>query len=130
MAVVNRDPSLYAPEHEAPGDWEEYRDDVVRRAMTVAGSRSDEVQERLARAGVSAADVGGVADLGPIPVLPKDDLPALQAERPPFGGMLAVSVKELRRIYRSPGPISDPEGQGERLLARGSCGLGRGVPPG
>ena len=44
-------------------------------------------------------------------MLAKDDLPELQVTDPPFGGLLAVDVGELRRIYRSPGPINDPEGR-------------------
>ena len=61
---------------------------------------------------MSAEDVAGVADLRAIPVLAKDDLPALQAADPPFGGMLAVAAGSLARIYRSPGPINDPQGTG------------------
>ncbi len=57
-------------------------------------------------------DIGGVADLQAIPVLPKDDLPALQAADPPFGGMLAAPLASLARVHRSPGPINDPEGPG------------------
>ena len=62
---------------------------------------------------MSARDVAGVADLQAIPVLAKDDLPALQAADPPFGGMLAVAAGSLARIYRSPGPINDPQGAGD-----------------
>jgi len=47
-----------------------------------------------------------------IPVLSKDSLPDLQAASPPFGGMLAVPVRDLKRIFTSPGPIRDPQGQG------------------
>ncbi len=85
-------------------------DAVVRRAVRWGAAHSREIAGRLARAGVSAEKVQGVADLAPIPVLPKDDLPALQAADPPFGGMVTVPVASLRRIFRSPGPINDPQG--------------------
>ena len=62
---------------------------------------------------MSARDVAGVADLRAIPVLAKDDLPILQAADPPFGGMLAAAPGSLARIYRSPGPINDPQGPGD-----------------
>ncbi len=77
---------------------------------------------------MSAGDVAGVADLRAIPVLAKDDLPTLQAADPPFGGMLAVAAGPLARIFRSPGPISDPQGTGDdfwrfatALRAAGFC---------
>lgn len=82
-------------------------------AVRHGAEHGPEIARRLARAGVSAEDVHGVADLGGIPVLAKDDLPALQAADPPFGGMLAVPVASLRRVFRSPGPINDPQGDRE-----------------
>ena len=82
-------------------------------AVGHGAAHSPEIARRLAGAGVSAEDVRGVADLAGIPVLAKDDLPALQAADPPFGGMLAVPVASLRRVFRSPGPINDPQGDQE-----------------
>lgn len=90
--------------------WEAAQDQLAAEAVAYGAERSREVRGRLERAGVSPSDVTGVAGLAPIPVLAKDDLPSLQAADPPFGGMLAVPVGALRRIYRSPGPIMDPEG--------------------
>lgn len=83
--------------------------DAVRHGAV----HSPEIAQRLAGAGVSAEDVQGVADLARIPVLAKDDLPGLQAADPPFGGMLGVPVASLRRVFRSPGPINDPQGDSE-----------------
>ena len=74
---------------------------------------SAEVAQRMADAGVDADSIQGVSDLASLPVLSKDDLPDLQAASPPFGGMLAVPVRELTRIFTSPGPILDPQGSGE-----------------
>ncbi len=101
---------FYDPDREAPADWDAVQDRLALLALRYGAMRSREIQGRLAAAGVSPGDVASVADLAPIPVLPKDDLPALQAANPPFGGMLAVPPGSLRRIYRSPGPINDPEG--------------------
>jgi len=66
-------------------------------------------QKRLAAAGVTPADIQGVDDLARIPVLRKDDLIELQKQDPPFGGMLAVPISALRRVFQSPGPINEPE---------------------
>ncbi len=91
-------------------DWDAYQDDLVRRAVKYASEKSAEVAGRLAGAGVEAHSIRGLSDLASVPVLSKDSLPDLQAASPPFGGMLAVPVDDLKRIYTSPGPILDPEG--------------------
>jgi phenylacetate-CoA ligase len=64
---------------------------------------------RLEAAGLRAADVRSEADLERIPVLRKDDLIELQAQEPPFGGLLAVEIGALKRVFQSPGPIYEPE---------------------
>ncbi|MXY29780.1 MAG: phenylacetate--CoA ligase, partial [Gammaproteobacteria bacterium] len=94
-------------------DWDALQDRLAARAVAYGAEHSTEIGRRLAGAGMSPGDVAGVADLQAIPVLAKDDLPALQAADPPFGGMLTVAAGSLARIYRSPGPISDPQGTGD-----------------
>jgi len=48
-----------------------------------------------------------------IPITRKDDVPALQAADPPFGGLLGVETGKLARVFASPGPILDPQGDVE-----------------
>lgn len=112
-AARSPDPALYDPDSEAPADWGAAQDELAARAVRHGAEHSREIGRRLAEAGVAADEVTGVSDLARIPVLDKDDLPVLQAGDPPFGGMLAVPPGSLRRIYRSPGPINDPEGDTE-----------------
>ncbi|MFN3461340.1 MAG: phenylacetate--CoA ligase family protein [Oceanibaculum sp.] len=50
--------------------------------------------------------------LAALPVTRKGDLIALQRDNPPFGGLNARRPNMLARIFMSPGPIYDPEGQG------------------
>jgi len=57
-------------------------------------------------------DLRSFADLPRFPILRKSDLPQLQAADPPFGGLLAVPVERLKRLFASPGPIYEPEGEG------------------
>ncbi len=64
---------------------------------------------RLKDAGLSPADIRSEADLSRLPVLRKDDLLDLQAQEPPFGGLLAVDIGALKRVFQSPGPIYEPE---------------------
>ncbi|HET9595002.1 MAG TPA: AMP-binding protein [Anaeromyxobacteraceae bacterium] len=86
---------------------------AVSTIVQHAAARSSAFQERLAGAGVAAREVRGLDDLPRIPVLRKDDLPELQASSPPFGDLLGVPRERLARIFASPGPIYDPQGEGD-----------------
>ncbi len=66
-------------------------------------------RQRMDKASLTPADLQTVADLSRLPVLRKDDLLALQQQDPPFGGLLAVPISQLRRVFQSPGPINEPE---------------------
>jgi phenylacetate-CoA ligase len=50
------------------------------------------------------------AALARLPVTRKSDLLALQKASPPFAGMTAVKLSQLGRVFASPGPIYDPQG--------------------
>lgn len=65
-------------------------------------------RRRMQSAGLTPADLHSSDDLEKLPVLRKDDLIDLQRQDPPFGGMLAVDITELRRVFQSPGPINEP----------------------
>ncbi len=111
MAVMSR--KFYDPEYEAHPDWSALQDEFAATAVKYGNERTREVYKRLRSVNVWAEDIKGVADLATIPVLQKDDVPELQAARPPFGGMLSFRAGTLKRIYRSPGPINDPQGDWE-----------------
>ena len=117
----------------APGDWSVLQDQLAARAVRYGARRSREIGQRLTRARVRPAEVGGVADLRAIPVLAKDELPTLQAADPPFAGMLGVSPGSLAGVFRSPGPISDPQGTGPDFWRLGTAleaaGFGPGAAP-
>jgi phenylacetate-CoA ligase len=63
-------------------------------------------------AGVDPAAVTDRAALAKLPVTRKSDLVVLQKTERPFGGLNALPVAKLGKIFVSPGPIYDPEGQG------------------
>ncbi|RJG07476.1 phenylacetate--CoA ligase family protein [Noviherbaspirillum cavernae] len=88
------------------------RDLMQRLPQLVAHAQVAPGWSRLL-AGVDAADVRSRAALAQLPVTRKSDLHALQQEDPPFGGLTATPVQQLRRLFMSPGPIFDPEGRGE-----------------
>ncbi len=65
--------------------------------------------ERLS--GVDPASVTSRAALTRLPVLRKSELPALHKAAPPFGGFVANPAGSFARLFTSPGPIFEPEGQ-------------------
>ncbi|MCR9255570.1 MAG: AMP-binding protein [Alphaproteobacteria bacterium] len=61
--------------------------------------------------GIAPEDIAGLDDLRKIPVTRKTDLMDLQSPGAPFGGMNATAVRDLAKIFLSPGPIADAEGR-------------------
>ena len=66
------------------------------------------------------------AALSKLPVLRKGDLKALQEAHPPFGELTTKPNGKLSRLFMSPGPIFDPESQGDDpwRVARGLFAAG------
>jgi len=62
-------------------------------------------------AGIDPKSVTSRAALAKLPVLRKSSLPALQKETPPFGGFNVTPPGRAKRLFMSPGPIFEPEGQ-------------------
>jgi phenylacetate-CoA ligase len=63
--------------------------------------------------GVNPSKIKTRAALAALPVTRKSDLPALQTELPPLGGLNATPLEKLAKLFISPGPIYDPEGRGK-----------------
>ncbi|MGO0121992.1 phenylacetate--CoA ligase family protein [Desulfothermobacter acidiphilus] len=88
------------------------------------------VKELLDRAGVRPEELRSPEDLPRLPLLRKTELAQRQRRELPFGGFLAVPPTALRRIFVSPGPIYDPQGEAEdywrwgEALAAAGFGLG------
>ena len=104
----------------------------LRETIDAAYQNSPEVRGRFETAGLAAGDVQTVADLKKVPILEKDDVIALQQANPPFGGLLAVPMSEIRHIFFSPGPLYEPEADDDRTpfdmarLVFESCGFAPG----
>jgi phenylacetate-CoA ligase len=103
-----------------PADREAALMDALPVLVARAQSRSEAMGRRLA--GVDAATVTDRAALARLPVTRKHELlEAQQAARAaggdPFGGFAAVGWRGLRhaggvrRVFQSPGPIYEPEGE-------------------
>jgi len=96
-------------------DLETRSPDVRERALFRA------LEDQLARARKHApyfaqllahirpGDVRDRAALAALPITRKSDLMTLQKAAPPFGGMSALPLSRLARVFASPGPIYDPQ---------------------
>ena len=130
VAFVRGAPSCHDPGREAVEDWHAVQDGLAARAVSCGAEHSREIGRRLARAGVSVGDVTGVADLQAIPVLAKDDLPALPGGRPALRG----DARGAGRVARAHLPLARGRSTTRRGTARTSgvsvrpCGVGR-LPP-
>ena len=75
--------------------------DHLRAAM-----RAPAIARLLDAVGPDAVtDRGALADL---PVIRKSELMALQADSPPFGGLIPGAVEDYANVFASPGPIFEP----------------------
>lgn len=70
------------------------------------------VRERFEKAGLTPADIRSISDLDKLPVLSKDEVVTMQRQRPPFGGLLALPLHQIKHIFFSPGPLYEPDASG------------------
>jgi phenylacetate-CoA ligase len=66
------------------------------------------MRDKFDQAGLKPEGLKSARDLERLPITEKTDLIKLQKNDPPFGGLVAVPLRELRRIFASPGPIYEP----------------------
>ena len=92
----------------------------LRGILSVAKPRAPALRAQLK--GVALADLRSRGDLAKIPLIRKSELPRLQEEQPPFGGLVATRAGALARLLMSPGPMFEPEG-----LARDWWGAARAM---
>ena len=85
----------------------------IAQAYAAAAEKAPGLKSRFTAAGFDPAAVTSVADLSRLPVMKKEELLKIQRENPPFGGFLASDLKDIGRIYVSPGPIFEPALSGE-----------------
>lgn len=85
----------------------------IREGVEYAYKNSPAFKKRLENAGISPEKINSLEELSKIPVLKKDKVIAMQEHKPPFGELLATEIGSLARIFVSPGPIFDPQGESQ-----------------
>ncbi|MBM3564551.1 MAG: phenylacetate--CoA ligase [Alphaproteobacteria bacterium] len=89
------------------------RDQFARLAAHIAQAKANAPYFTRLLKDVNPGDVRTRADLARLPVTRKSSLVELQKAAPPLGGLTAVPLGKLARIFQSPGPTYDPEGYGK-----------------
>ena len=82
----------------------------LRATLRHAYDHAPRVKALFDGAGVKLEHVQGLADLQRLPVTRKDELAGIQSTALPFGGLNAVAVEKMARVFMSPGNIYDPQG--------------------
>jgi len=87
------------------------RDLMVKLARQLAHAKEKSPYYRQLLADVDPASITGREALAALPLTRKRDLIELQKQQPPFGDLNALPRQQLRRVFASPGPIYEPQGQ-------------------
>ncbi len=111
---IDRSPGFYdlTLETMAPDARSHFLQERLREVLRHAAAHTPHLRRRLESAGISPDQLVEPNDLFRLPPLRKLELPPLQEKDPPFGGLVTVPARDLKRIFISPGPIYDPEGAG------------------
>jgi phenylacetate-CoA ligase len=102
---------ILAPEIETrPWDEQVAEDDVAfREQVAYLIERSAFYRDKLAAAGISAAaDAGGLADLGRLPLTEKQEIRDTVTDERPIGAHFAAAESEVVRIYSTSGTTGTP----------------------
>lgn len=94
----------------APAARRRYQEVWLRGLIALAWERAPGVRKRMEAAGLRPKDLGSLDSLSRLPVIKKSQMPDLQKADPPFGGFCTVPLKQIRKIFVSPGPIFEPLG--------------------
>ncbi len=80
----------------------------LRLLIETIGERNPFWSRRLSAAGVTAASIQSLADLGSIPLLTKAELVQDQAEFPPYGSNLTFPLSAYVRLHQTSGTTGNP----------------------
>ena len=89
------------------------REHALMQALSaqVAHAKANATAATVSLAAIDAAAVNSRAALAQLPVTRKSELVERQRTQPPFGGYSATGLANLERVFASPGPIFEPQGQ-------------------
>ena len=87
-------------------------DQRLQKQIQHAYDNAPATRQRFDAAGLTPDDIQMVADLEKLAIMPKDEVVQMQQNNPPFGGLLAVPMSQVSHIFFSPGPLYEPDSEG------------------
>jgi phenylacetate-CoA ligase len=106
MAVSSKNSEFYDKlEIMSPLARQKYLDRKLSEKAAYAYRHAPAVKKLFDDAGVNPGDIRTVKDLEKLPVTRKTDLLEMQKANLPYGGVLAMPVENVERVFISPGPI-------------------------
>ena len=84
---------------------QQYQDKQLREQVTYTYAHSPAVKAFLDKVGVKPRDIKTTKDLEKLPITRKTDLLELQKANLPYGGIIGMPIKDVERVFISPGPI-------------------------
>ncbi|HEX7475182.1 MAG TPA: AMP-binding protein [Dehalococcoidales bacterium] len=111
-----------------PEAREKFQRENLYQTVGYAYRNSSFARNLLDKAGVRPFSIRTVKDLELLPITRKNDLIESQKNNPPFGGLLAVPLEDVERIFISPGPIYEFQPSAIQWFARAfyAAGFRRG----
>ena len=96
----------------------EYLDRSLVKHIRRVYRRAPAVKNLFERAGVKPSQIKSVKDLEKLPVTRKTDLLEMQKAELPFGGVSAIPMDRVGRVFISPGPIYEMQPSSIKWFAR------------
>lgn len=81
---------------------------LLKKQLDFANENSEFWKAWFKEAGIDVEDIRTLSDYQQLPLCDKKDLLDDQANKPPFGSLLAVGVEKLSRIHRTSGSTDKP----------------------
>jgi phenylacetate-CoA ligase len=117
--VVNRPDEFFDDlETMPPAARRQYLDRRLVKHVGRVYRRAPAVKKLFERSGVKPSQIKSVEDLEKLPITRKTDLLEMQQSDLPFGGVAAISLADIGRVFISPGPIYEMQPSGVKWFAR------------
>jgi len=88
-----------------PAAREKYFNEKLAETVAHAYRHAPAVKKLLDQAGVGPDQIRTIKDLEKLPITRKTDLLDMQKEDLPYGGVAAIPLENVERVFISPGPI-------------------------
>jgi phenylacetate-CoA ligase len=96
----------------------QYLDRKLSETVEHAYRHAPAVKKIFDKAGVTPDQIRTVKDLEKLPVTRKTDLLEMQRANLPYGGILAIPLEDIKRVFISPGPIYEMQPSNIKWFAK------------